>query len=40
MNVLIFKNYYIEKFEDFQKLGKLIIVESNIVLGFAEILDI
>lgn len=37
MKVIFEPKFYLEKYSDFPKLGKFAIMESNVVLGFAEI---
>ncbi len=38
LEVGFIKNYYIELFEDFEQLGKFVMIESNVVMGSAKVL--
>ena len=40
MEVVFLKQYYIERFDDFPKLGQFVIMESNVILGFGEIQEL
>lgn len=40
MDVVFVKHFFKEKYDDFEKLGKFVIIESNVIIGFAKILKL
>ena len=40
MDVVFVKKYFKEKYEDFKQLSQFVVIESNIILGFAKILKL
>ena len=40
MEVVFIKKFYVEQFEDFEKLGLFVVMESNVVFGIAEIVKL